>query len=226
MSELEVLNKIQAANKQADDDFDKLVSSDLTYLPNIKLLQDGGKETKEKAHSEFFKPKAGDFIINKTVLGSKFDALICGWRSKAIAFVKGEKFPRVCYDLNDPKFKEVASHEKGSQGPEFLVWCPEAAAFGVMHMKGTAKNNAPSVRATQGGACLIYSDEIDGGEFSWYTILGRPGTWTPDANNLPTSELYDKAIALFNNPKTAEERQAEKDAKEEKAEEPKKKRKR
>ena len=185
------------------EEFDSLVQQDLKWIPNIKLLQDGAKETKEKNHNEFFAPKAGEFILGKKVLGKKFKALICAWRSKAIAFT-GDGKPEISYDRNSDKFKEIAGHTDGSFGPEFLCWLPDVAGFGLIHFKGTAKNNAASVLASKGKPSYIYSDEASTSKHEWLTPVGAPGDWEINAENSPTKELFEKVMDLFNNPEREE----------------------
>lgn len=203
---LEDLQQNNAVSKYGDEAFDALRTS--TYLPRLQLMTANA----EKCKKGEFPTNHYAIVDGKTFhdLGKSVDALVLGWRPKALEI---DDEILTVYNPQDAEFARIqdrADNEKDSGcmwGFEFLLWIGGSQKFATFFCGSkSSRREAPSIKALMNKAVTLRSKYIETKKYSWYT---------PDAvecstpMQMPTRGSLMAELDKFNNPPESSVEKAE-----------------
>lgn len=174
------------------------------YIPSIQLIQSSSDALTDVKLSQIV--RIGDFLFNQSEsLGRSFDAVPCGWRPHAMELDNKKTVIRDTY-VEDDIYKDIREKcDKKVQnylaGIDFLLWLPAKKNFGIYFLYKThLKSAGMDLNGSNGKLVTIQSKLVEWNNYKWQTPNVVPST-----NEIiePTEEQVDKAIEMFNNPKTA-----------------------
>jgi len=182
----------------------------MTGSSDFRRIQLCGSNNKTVKQGKF--PMGHFAIVDNdefTDIGEEFDALVLGYRLKAMEY--GDEM-NIVYDFTSDEFKRIQSEagvkdSKCMFGPEFLLWIPEYGFLPYYLNNKSSQFIASSLKSHKGKIVTIKVIFIEGKEFSWHAP--KVVDCVMPFDNFPTQEEVDSALNAFNNPETVELEHAE-----------------
>ncbi len=177
------------------------------YLRRVKLAADLTDEVKKR------EAVVGDFIIQGVSnLGQEVKVVLVKARPHALQLTDGSsKVGAESYDMNSPEFQQIRKDKDanpGQQDPnnmygyDFLLWLPEDKTFVTYFLcKMSLFKSVPAFTKNLGKLVTMASREEHSKKNAKITYRVPTVAVLDEDYATPTQAEYDRAIALFDNPR-------------------------